>query len=126
MNYYGGETGNFVIHGNAKANLQGGRIDYIGSFQYVPTVNNITYPHIEMVVREYDDSNPNLVTGVWNVDNDSDGEYDPFSINLIDQSGYDPVIENITFTIIPEPMTLLFFGFGGLTVRRLGKRIRLK
>ena len=122
----GGEIGGIDFRDNARAVLRGGQIDNIESYQYVPMPNNIAYPHIEMVVREYDDSNTNLITGAWNVDNDNNSEFDTFSIQLYDQAGYDPVIDNITFTVIPEPMTLLLFGLGGLGVCRLGKRKSLK
>jgi len=124
LSYYGGETGGITFYSNASAVLQGGRIDYISSYQYVPMPNNTAYPHIEIISREYDDSNPNLITGIWNVDNDSDGEFDTFSINLIDQTGYDHVIDNITFTIIPEPATLCMVAVGVLLVRRRSERRR--
>ena len=122
----GGEIGGIDFRDNATAVLQGGSILHISSFQYVPMPNNIAYPNIEIVVREYDDSNPNLITGVWDVDNNNDNQFDTFSIQLHNQAGYDPVIENIKFTVIPEPVTLLFFGFGGLAVCRFGKRKQLK
>ncbi len=118
MNYYGGETGDITFWDNSSAVIQGGRIDYISSYQYVLSPNQNYIPHIEIIVREYDDSNPNFITGIWNVDNDNNGEYDIFSINLLDQAGYDPVIDNIKFTIIPEPASLLLISIGGLLMRR--------
>ena len=123
MTFLGGELGDLVIRGDATATLSGGRIDYIASYQYVPMPNDIAYPRIEMVVRSWSHNDQtNLLTGSWNVDNDNDSEFDTFSMQLHDQAGYDPVLENITFTIIPEPMTLLFFGLGGLAVRGFRKR----
>lgn len=118
MNYYGGETGDITFHDNAAAVIQGGRIDYISSYQYVLSPNQTYIPHIEIIVREYDDSNPNFITGIWNVDKDDNGEYDIFSINLLDQAGYDPVLDNIKFTIIPEPATLCMLGVSILLLRR--------
>jgi hypothetical protein len=106
LNYYGGETGAISIYEQATAVLEGGRIDYIASHQYLGS------PHIEMVVKDYS-YNPgtNLLTGIW-------GDDTAFSIELVDQAGYDPVIDNIAFTVVPEPMTLLLFGLGGLVIRR--------
>lgn len=129
MNYYGGETGNFVIYGDAQAVLQGGSILHLSSFQDADDLvqvgwdeeNNVPIfrKHIEMIVREWShNTQTNLLTGIWNVDSDSDDLFDTFGIQLHDQTGYDPTIENITFTIIPEPATLLLFGLGGLILRK--------
>ncbi len=127
MNYYGGETRGLYLYNNAWAVLYGGSMEHIDSYQYVPMPNNIAYPHIEMVVRDWSHNDQtNLLTGIWNVDNDNNSEFDTFSIQLYDQAGYDPVIENITFTVIPEPVTLFLFGFGGLAVCTVGKRKQLK
>lgn len=108
--YLGGETMDLTLSDHATAILEGGRIDYISSFQYVLSPNQNYIPHIEIVSTEYDfDSSTNTLTGVW-----MDGS--TFDIQLVDQSGYDPVIENIFFT--PEPATLLLVGAGGLLLRR--------
>ena len=113
MNYYDGETGSLRIYENAQVVLQGGLIDYIRSYQYVLSPNQTYIPHIEIVSTEYDfDSSTNILTGVWMDDS-------TFDIQLVDQSGYDPVIENIFFT--PEPATLLLVGAGGLLLRRRTK-----
>ncbi len=110
MNYYGGESASLRVYDNAYAVLQGGRIDYIRSFQYVMSPNQTYIPHIEIVSTEYDfDSSTNKLTGVWMDDS-------TFDIQLVDQSGYDPVIENIFFT--PEPATLCMMGVGVLLLRR--------
>ncbi len=120
LNYYGGLTGILSLRGDAQTFLFGGSINAILSYQYVPMPNNIAYPRItidcqlDSVVY---DSQTNIVMGNWN-----NGEL--FSIQLYDQSGYDPVIENIEF--VPEPMTLLLFGFGGFAIRRFVKRRQLK
>lgn len=113
MNYYGGETGDITFWDNSSAVIQGGRIDYISSYQYVLSSNQNYIPHIEIVSNEYDfDSSTNKLTGVWMDDS-------TFDIQLVNQSGYDPVIENIFFT--PEPATLLLVGAGGLLLRRRTK-----
>lgn len=117
MNYYGGETSGLYTYSDAQAVLRGGRIDHISSYQYVWWGDNYV-PHIEIVCKEHDfNSSTNILTGVWMDDS-------LFNIQLHDQTGYDPAIENIFFT--PEPVTLLLFGFGGLVVRGIGKRKSLK
>jgi hypothetical protein len=106
LNYYGGETSVFDILGNSSATIQGGRIDFIYSYQ------NIGNPHIEMVVKDYAyNAGTNLLTGIW-------GDDTAFSIELVDQDGYDPVFSNIAFTVVPEPVSLLLFGAGVIGVCR--------
>ncbi len=115
-NYYGGETDVFHIRDNAQAVLSGGRINHISSYQW--SSNYI--PHIEFVCdidSVVHNTSTNVLTGNW-LDGSS------FNIQLHDQTGYDPAIDNIFFT--PEPVTLLLFAFGGLVVRGIGKRKSLK
>ena len=105
-----GELGSLRMYKNATATLEGWRIDYLHSYQYVLSPNQTYIPHIEIVSTEYDfDSSTNKLTGVWMDDS-------TFDIQLVDQSGYDPVFENIFFT--PEPATILLVGAGGLLLRR--------
>jgi len=115
----GGEIVGIGIYDDATAVLRGGQIQYLYSYQYVGWGNNYV-PHIE-IVCDVDSVNynttTNVLTGNW-LDGSS------FNIQLRDQTGYDPAIENIFFT--PEPVTLLLFGFGGLVVRSFGKRKSLK
>jgi hypothetical protein len=72
----------------------------------------VSNPHIEIVCDlgsvNYDTVTKKL-TGSW-----LDGI--PFSIQLIDVSGYSPAIENIFFT--PEPATLCMMAAGALLLRR--------
>ncbi|RKY07414.1 MAG: hypothetical protein DRP66_06760 [Planctomycetota bacterium] len=119
----GGEIGGIAFRDNATAVLRGGSILHISSFQrplggdYPPSYWD---KHITI---EYSGELPtvdgdNLLTGLW-----PDGS--AFSIQLHDGAGvFYPAITNIEF--VPEPMTLLLFGFGGLAVRELGKRSQLK
>ena len=106
----GGEVGNFTIHESAMAVLSGGRIDALRSYQtvFAPDMG----PHIEMIVKDYSfDEGSNRLTGTWV--NDS-----LFNIQLYNQAGYDAAIDNIYFTVIPEPTTLMLLGVGGLAVVR--------
>ncbi len=114
----GGDINDFNIYSYSTATLSGGSINKIFSYQDAYSPNQVHQPHIEIKCREYDDSIANLITGVWDVDNDGDGSYDTFSIELKNQTGYDPVIENIKFTIVPEPCSLVLLGLGGLLIRK--------
>jgi hypothetical protein len=130
-----GELNSFRIYSDAQAVLGGGRINHISSYQDADDLVQVGWDydrnvpifrkHIEMIVREWV-YNPQtkLLSGVWNVDNNNDTLFDTFSIQLHNQTGYDPVIDNIKFTIIPEPATLLLFGLGGLLMRRNSVSLR--
>jgi len=68
-----------------------------------------------MYVSEYNyDESTRKLTGLWWDDT-------TFDIQLEDVPQYERTIDNIEF-IVPEPVTLLLFGFGGLVVRSFGKR----
>ncbi len=114
----GGEVEIIDLFEYSTATLSGGSIHKIFSYQDAYSPNQVHQPHIEIICREYDDSVANLITGIWDVDNDGNGFYDTFSIELKNQSGYDPVIDNIKFTIVPEPCSLVLLGLGGLLIRR--------
>lgn len=115
---FNGELGSFRIYDSAEAIFRGGRIDYIRSYQYVGWVGrDWVGPHIEIICRDYA-ATSSLVTGTWNTDNNNDGLWDTFSIQLLNQSGYSPVLSNIKFTVIPEPSALLLLGLGSLLMRR--------
>mgnify|MGYP001218774503 CR=1 FL=1 len=110
LEYYGGEVASLTTYDHAQVLLAGGRIDYISSFQSVLGPNQTYIPHIEIVCKEHEyDSLTKRLTGVWMDDT-------TFNIQLVDQSGYDPVIENIFFT--PEPATLLLMGLGTFLLHR--------
>lgn len=104
--YQGGQTGELNLYDDATAVLQGGSILYIGSFQNVSGA-----AHIEIICQEFNhNETTNLLTGTW-VDNTE------FSIQLVDIPDYTPAIDNIAFTIIPEPVSLLLLGMGGVLLK---------
>ncbi len=122
MFFFGGEIKGIDIYGDAQAVLRGGQIGSIESYQrplggdYPPSYWD---QHIQMYVSEhsYDEATKEL-TGLWWDDS-------AFEIQLHDQDGYYSAYSNIEF-IVPEPITVLLFGFGALAVRRFGKRNQLK
>jgi hypothetical protein len=108
--FSGGEMNSLWMSNNATAIIEGGRIDYIDSRQY------LGLPHIEMVVKDYTyNAGTNFLTGIW-------GDDSTFNIQLVDQDGYDPVFSNIAFTIVPEPASLLLFGAGAAMLGKKRKR----
>ena len=119
MNYYGGETNTMNFSNNATAILQSGSVNYLSSHQDVGWLNGQPVgQHIEIICREVTTLTNTLLEGIWNVDHNNDGQWDTFSINLVNQSGYDLARDNIKITIIPEPITLALLGLGGLILRR--------
>lgn len=102
-----GEVGTIAINSNATASFTGGLIYQIQSYQNIPD------PHIKLYysgdLPTYNETT-DILTGLW-------GNGDPFSIYLHDISGYAPVINNIEFILIPEPITLALLFFGGLMLR---------
>ena len=117
LDFSGGGIHEFGIISDATATLSGGRIDEIWSFQSAWTLDGqppelVPDPHIEIVCLDWDwDDITNLLTGTW-------ADFSTFDIQLVDRDGYDPVIENISFTIVPEPASLLLIAAGGLLIRR--------
>jgi len=106
----GGQINTFTIGGFATAALSGGQINKIYSYQSTTIPNYMQ--HIEIICKDYSfNSMTNKLTGTW-ADNTT------FNIQLVNQIGYSPVIDNIKFTIIPEPATLLLLGLGGVLLRR--------
>jgi hypothetical protein len=103
----GGQVNSLKIHGSATAVLSGGLINKIYSYQSTTVPNYMQ--HIEMVVKDHMLTG-NILTGHW-------GDNSTFNIQLMNQSGYALVIDNIKFTI-PEPTTLLLLAVGGLLLRR--------
>ena len=117
LEFLGGDVNHLELGSDSRAVLSGGRIDEIWSQQNVELVQKVDGgpwvpdPHIEIVCRDWaHDIDTNILTGTW-------FDFTTFDIQLIDVDGYDPAIENIFFTI-PEPMSLLLLGAGGLLLRK--------
>jgi hypothetical protein len=117
LDFLGGEIHEFYIASYATARFSGGRIDEIWSYQTAWMFGGdppelVPDPHIEIVCLDWDwDDITNVLTGTW-------ADFSTFDIQLVDRVGYDPVIENISFTIVPEPASLLLIAAGGLMLRR--------
>lgn len=118
--YYDGEMNGLWIYGNSQATFEGGSINSIRSFQNVFDVivgwdddgNPIYNTHIELISKDYA-YNPatTTLTGTWADDS-------TFNIQLLNQSGWDTVFDNIKFTIIPEPTSILLLAGGMVLMRK--------
>jgi hypothetical protein len=121
LNMGGGGIAWLGMKGNSTSIIHGGQINNIESWQSVFIVGKdpitgefILGRHIEMFVKDYTyNTLTKMLKGTW-------GDDSLFRIQLIDrtQYGYSPAIDNIKFTIIPEPMSMLLFAAGGLLVWR--------
>ena len=98
------------MYKDATATLSGGRIDVIESFQRSGETQHIT------MICDVDSVNYNptsgLLTGNWL---DGKGSFSIMLVN-VDPTRFDTTYSNIHF--IPEPATMLLFGFGALLMRR--------
>jgi hypothetical protein len=97
--------------------LNGGVIDILSSFQghriSMPDDPPVGPEHIFMTVRDYSyDDSTGFLTGTWE-------DYSTFDIRLV--AGPDATfeaIDNIAFTIVPEPATLLLISAGAILLRK--------
>jgi len=110
LDFSGGEVHQFDIVSFANATLSGGSFDEIWSYQTVPDT------HIEMICRDHSyNENTRYLSGTWE-------DFSTFNIYLSSvpetNYGYSPAIDNFSFTIIPEPATLLLLGFGTLMMKK--------
>ena len=113
LDFLGGEVHQLDMNSYATATLKGGRIDEIWTYQ------GTGYPYIDLYCRSWNyNTTTKMLTGIWNTDNNNDGQWDPFSIELVDVQDYTPTFDNINIIEIPEPMTILLLGFGSLLIRK--------
>ncbi len=112
----GGQVNQLAMNNYAIAELHGGLIQQIWSYQWVPYTpgrDGVPNPNIKLYysgdLPTLDSSN--MLTGLW-------GNGDPFSIYLHNVPGYDPVIKNIQFILVPEPASLALLALGTLLLRR--------
>ncbi len=117
INIAGGQIHELDINYSSLAQISGGQIESIYSYQSAWKTEGqppvlVPNPHIEMFVRDWNfDELTKQLTGTW-------GDFSTFNIKLIDVQGYSPTIENIKFTIIPEPISLMLLALGGMMMRR--------
>jgi hypothetical protein len=106
--FSGGHVNRLDIGDYATATISDGQINKLASGYVYASTN-----HIEIVCQTHNyNTTSKILTGVWG--NDS-----AFNIQLIDIGyGYSPTYDNIKFTIIPEPMTMVLLGLGGLLIRK--------
>jgi hypothetical protein len=107
LDFSGGEVYQLDIRSDAFAVLSGGRIDEMRGYQYTSSPK-----HIEVICKSWAyNTTTKYLTGVW-------GDDSAFSTKLVNQSGYVPVIDNIKFTIIPEPASVFLFVGGVCAILR--------
>lgn len=126
INYYDGYTDLLFAVESAKINLYGGTTTYLMSYES-SIVNLYGYGFEIINYAEAIQGSllgfpaDGLLSGFW-----EDGT--AFSIELGNYHGSDPVpvnpvtYEHLVLHEIPEPCTLLLFGFGGLVLRIRGRR----
>ena len=119
LDFFGGEVYEIGIGTDGTATLSGGKINRLrtgqAAWRYDYTVDPpvlVPNPHVEIICKDWNyNTISKILAGTW-------GNNSLFNIQLVNVTGYSPTIDNIKFTIIPEPATLLLLGLGGLLIRR--------
>lgn len=115
--HLGGITDIISIDEDAIAILKGGKINHINSyFDFMSTGHVDIYCQSGWSWIEEDENFDGKldkigITGLWKDNN-------PFTIDFIEQDGYDPVWENINVIEVPEPVGLFLLSVGGLLIHR--------
>ncbi|HOK67285.1 MAG TPA: PEP-CTERM sorting domain-containing protein [Anaerohalosphaeraceae bacterium] len=112
LDFSGGEVYEIWVSSYATAVLSGGTIQRLKTSQLVGLQVD---PYIEIICKDWNyNTVTKMLTGIWADDS-------TFAIQLVDVANYTPTIDDITFTIIPEPATMLLLGAGGLFLRHKHK-----
>jgi hypothetical protein len=108
LDYFDGETFNLMLYDNTTANLYGGRIDYLTSFQYTAStrVNIYALPGWSWI----SDDPLEGIQGQW-------WDESSFQIKFDNIEGRAPVWMNVN-VIVPEPTTLLLMTVGCFLIRK--------
>ena len=120
-NISGGYIKELTVKSRSFTNISGGQIDLLRSEQTVPwgwvgvepePREYVPFPYVNIICRSNSwDETTNILTGVWE-------DYSTFNIQLEDVDGFDMAIDNIKFTIVPEPVSILFLGCGTILLSR--------
>ncbi len=109
----GGKASTLYVLGNSSTILSGGTINDILNNQFVPLDEKISF-NILCKTWDWDEDN-NILSGYWADDS-------VFSIRLIDTKWANGdvyrLIDQIDFTIVPEPISILLLSLGGIIVRK--------
>ncbi|MGA1980707.1 MAG: hypothetical protein ABSG99_09155 [Sedimentisphaerales bacterium] len=113
VNIYGGEVHGLIVADNSSATLYGGNIGGIRNSQSVPIGTEID---LEVVCKSWTwNESINHITGIW-------GDDSSFDIGLVNTSWDNfedyRMIDHISFTVIPEPLTGILMAMGVLFLRR--------
>lgn len=109
LNVSGGHVGILYVNGTSTVNLTNGLIDSITVGQNISDDLSIIFDcDLSSIIRTYDQGKLAGLEGNW-----SNGT--AFDIEIQNQNAQHPTGDYIQ--IIPEPISIVFLGFGGLLIR---------